>query len=593
MSGKRTVLLAALLFSTVFLSAYPAAADVVVLLDGRAIEGTITRQDRRSVTIKTKSGIVVTVDRDEIERIVTMEDLKKEYRERLSSIRKDDEFAHMELAEWCDKNGLKEEYKKELEEVLRINPKNTEAKKRLDLFRGELPEDMKKEVDAAKAAQKKAAEKKPEPKAPVTKPAPEEEPGVGKERPPAEKFPGEPEVTDKKIQGGGKGSPAKPSKAKKALKKALAYIASKQNDDGHWDCQMSGANGQVVVTSLCGLALMAGGSTLDSGPYALNVFRAVRFVSQNITKIEDWEKKTQNGTVNGQQNWRWGLGGMFLAEAYAKSKNPEIKTVLDEVVRLLAESQEPSGGWGHGPGGPNALGYVELEVVSNWALSAMGMAKSLGCKVKSFNFKKGMDYVLRCTNKAGGVAYSTRPGQRGHGCPGRTGGAMLAFTLCKNRPSNYSKMAAYLAKTMKQAPSGHASPVMHIMGSGLGAIQTSKEMWDQFAAQLIPVILQHTNPDGSFRTIVNPQEGDTDSANGPFYTGGICALMLAVDEGRLKYMSGRYARGSLGGSLGLSKKKTDGKADEKKEPQEKPEPEENKTEPGKTDEEEKKVKDSR
>ena len=34
--------------------------------------------------------------------------------------------------------------------------------------------------------------------------------------------------------------------------------------------------------------------------------------------------------------------------------------------------QESSGGWGHSNSGPNALNYVELEVMSTLALGAIG-----------------------------------------------------------------------------------------------------------------------------------------------------------------------------------------------------------------------------
>ena len=72
---------------------------------------------------------------------------------------------------------------------------------------------------------------------------------------------------------------------------------------------------------------------------------------------------------------------MFLAECYACHKDPTLKAKIQEVVRLLEGSQEDTGGWAHGPGGPNSLGYLELEVMSNLAVTALGLAKRIGCKV--------------------------------------------------------------------------------------------------------------------------------------------------------------------------------------------------------------------
>jgi hypothetical protein len=45
-----------------------------------------------------------------------------------------------------------------------------------------------------------------------------------------------------------------------------------------------------------------------------------------------------------------------------------VKDRLFEVAKKLEANQEASGGWAHGPGGPNALGYLELEIVGNWSL---------------------------------------------------------------------------------------------------------------------------------------------------------------------------------------------------------------------------------
>ena len=119
----------ALATAIVLFASLPSAhADVFVLEDGRSIEGDIVKQDSETVTIKTKSGINVTLKRWEITRTVTSSKLKEEYKKKLAAIKKGDAQAHFELAKWCLKNGLKKEAKTQFEKTLKIDPLRREAR---------------------------------------------------------------------------------------------------------------------------------------------------------------------------------------------------------------------------------------------------------------------------------------------------------------------------------------------------------------------------------------------------------------------------------------------------------------------------------
>jgi hypothetical protein len=525
---KGQILIALLLTALLLIPAQVSLADIIILQDGRSVEGEIIKRSKRTLTVKTAKGIITTIERSEIERIVTKEDLIKEYetkRKELKLAKKQDDLdAHMVLAEWCKKNGLKAEQMDELNEVLRIDPENKEAQKMIHLLEGTVPDEWKEEKKRSprtRLAKKNAKRSNGNKNSSGGKVIVVGKGGGGKFK-------------------GGKGSPAKPDKTNKVLAKALAFLAKGQSKGGTWPCKMSHYNGQVLVTSYCALAMMAAGSTPAKGPYCANVNRAKNFVMKVITLESRFGKAKRGGKNMNQSLWRWGAGGMFLAECYAVHKDPAIKAKLQEVVKKIEDAQEPSGGWGHGPGGPNMLNYVELEVVSNYALATLGMAKKLGCKVDSAKLKKACDYVVQCTNGMGGVGYSTRRGQRGFGCPGRSGGAILGFTLCKYNHPMYTKMIKYLDKTIGDIPMGHASPAIHFIGGGLGSLQVSKGLWNKYVQTLFPVILEHANDDGSFRAVVNPKEGDHDTNNGIYYSSGIYTFLLAVDQGRLRFLSGKY-----------------------------------------------------
>ena len=75
-------------------------------------------------------------------------------------------------------------------------------------------------------------------------------------------------------------------KTVKAIERGMIYLATTQKNNGVW--LNSGGYGfyPVVMTSLGGLALMAGGSTPQSGPYCREVTRAMNYVL-NVAEAQD------------------------------------------------------------------------------------------------------------------------------------------------------------------------------------------------------------------------------------------------------------------------------------------------------------------
>jgi hypothetical protein len=82
-----------------------------------------------------------------------------------------------------------------------------------------------------------------------------------------------------------------------------------------------------------------------------------------------------------RSNWNVAIGGLFLCEYAAalketrpNAKNARLQQALDKLADEAVRRMEDSGGWGHTPRLTNELGYVELEVMSNWMLAMLGAA---------------------------------------------------------------------------------------------------------------------------------------------------------------------------------------------------------------------------
>jgi hypothetical protein len=392
---------------------------------------------------------------------------------------------------------------------------------------------------------KTAPKKADEPPPPAPAPAPAPKPSNEQPANPAPPSSGQPPAP---LAEGEEIKMTKPSNTKSTISKALKYLANEQSKDGSWQCKMSALNGVVVTTSYCGLAFMANGSTPSKGTFKENVKNAVDFVAKGVIMPSPNFTGRVRGTQGNwnQENWKLAIGACFLCEAQAASPDSKVKSAIEYAVHKLERNQEPSGGWGHGPGGPNALGYVELEIVSNYAVAAMGMAKDLGVNVDKEKFEKAVKYIEDCTSDGGGTNYSTRPNQNGTMQAGRTGGAIFALAAAeKTNSPKYAAMLKNLDANLDEIPVGHASVAMHFIGGALGCVQNGKNSWAKYVNALFKKMLDASRPDGSFRSIVNPVEvkstGDGDEDNGPYYNTGIYTLALSLDLGHLKYMSGVFS----------------------------------------------------
>src|SRR5262249_5224525 len=128
---------------------------------------------------------------------------------------------------------------------------------------------------------------------------------------------------------------------------------------------------------------------------------------------------------------------------------------------------EPSGGWGHTSRVPCPLGYVELEVVSNWMLAMLGAAQQQGARLPADKLSKALEFIERgCHTGRGAVGYSPRPGQKGHGCVGGNGGAIFAFALLKRQDHQlYAPMVDYWRDHVEASGDGHGSAALGLLGS--------------------------------------------------------------------------------------------------------------------------------
>jgi uncharacterized protein DUF6288 len=277
---------------------------------------------------------------------------------------------------------------------------------------------------------------------------------------------------------------------------ARRWLRERQDPNGGFKETLSGRTGAVVQTSLAGLAWIAGGSNLESGEDREALVSAREFLRANLDEMKS--RFNEGGNWN-QENWGWAHAAIFLGELYHHSPSPELLAELQSCADHLLEYQESSGGWAHGPGGANALGYIELNIVSGLALSGLGLALRAGCTVDEQAIERAAKYIADSSG-GGGVGYSTKAGQVGQGNIGRSAAAWLGYTnLGLKKDPQYKQITKYVKRSIGDVLDGHASLMQHIMLAGVAAAaqggSTEKNYWSSVETMML---LAHS-PDGSFQ----------------------------------------------------------------------------------------------
>lgn len=220
---------------------------------------------------------------------------------------------------------------------------------------------------------------------------------------------------------------------------------------------------------------------------------------------------------------------------------PEREQRLTEFMQTIEKNQEPSGGWAHGPGGPNALNYLELQIVGNLELAGLGACRKAGLKPSQMVIDKGIAYAIATTGGDGGIGYSDQPGQKGMGDPGRT--AQAAWAMClldMQKHPLFPKCSSFFKRSMEDLPNGHVSPIMHYTSAAFACGWLGGEHYKNFNALFRLEILAARRPDGTFSARPTAESramrNNTDRTLGASWTTASYAIILQVPRGKLRIL---------------------------------------------------------
>jgi hypothetical protein len=283
--------------------------------------------------------------------------------------------------------------------------------------------------------------------------------------------------------------------AERAIENGLAYLARTQSRDGAWRSQGGYGSYPVVMTSLAGLALMAGGNTPVEGRYSAEVRRAVDFVIGSARA---------NGLITspGEESrsmYGHGFGMLFLAEAYGMEADPvrqeRIARILEKAAVLTGQSQSAAGGWLYTPDSGGDEGSVTVTQIQG-----LRAARNAGIKVDKSIIDKAVGYIAKSANPDGGIRYQARGA--GNSLPAITAAAVATLYNAGDYDDPMAHKALQFTKNrLKQgdysrAFSGHV--FYSLLYTSQAMYLSSEENWVEFFPTCRDWLIKAQAQDGSW-----------------------------------------------------------------------------------------------
>ena len=212
--------------------------------------------------------------------------------------------------------------------------------------------------------------------------------------------------------------------ALRAVDRGLAFLSNTQNRDGSFGDSPS-YFGNIAVTSLAGLAFLAGGHTPGRGPYGSSVQRALEFVlAKEQSEPPGFLHNPAGAGLRQGAMYSHGFGALFLAEAFGMTANralsDRLKGTIERAVQLIINSQNSEGGWRYDP-----VKQFADSSVTICQIMALRAARNIGFFVPKEAADKCVKYIRSCQAADGGFTYFA--GQGGSAFPRSAAGVVALF----------------------------------------------------------------------------------------------------------------------------------------------------------------------
>jgi hypothetical protein len=187
------------------------------------------------------------------------------------------------------------------------------------------------------------------------------------------------------------------------IDRGLKYLADHQRANGSFG--ENRFDGNVAVTSLCALSLMAAGNQPGRGRFGKNVTDALNYVYDCGDEDRAHPGYLNHAPASPQgPMYSHGFGTLFLGEVHGMIPDRELQTKvrkrLKEAVEVIIHSQNPEGGWRYTPDPKDA--DISVTICQIMALRS---ARNAGIVVPKSTADRCIEYVKACQDANGGFRY--------------------------------------------------------------------------------------------------------------------------------------------------------------------------------------------
>jgi hypothetical protein len=304
--------------------------------------------------------------------------------------------------------------------------------------------------------------------------------------------------------------------AQRAIDRGLAFLARRQNTDGTFGS--GNYRGNVGVVGLCGMAMMAGGSTPGRGPLGQQVALALDF---ELASVQASGVIVSNLFPSDRPMYGHGFATLFMAECYGMSQRPEIREKLGRAVKLIVDKQNQAGGWRYYP--ERAGADISVTVCQVMALRA---ARNAGIHVPRETIAAARAYITNCQNPDGGFMYRL-DAPAGSDFARSAAAVVGLYSLGVYEGPEVTKGINYMMTFLPQ-PDTVRQEQYYFYGqyyAVLAAWQARGDVWKQWYPAIREELIARQRDDGSWMDQNNPISAE--------YSAAMACLVLQVPNNYL------------------------------------------------------------
>jgi hypothetical protein len=296
--------------------------------------------------------------------------------------------------------------------------------------------------------------------------------------------------------------------AQDAIDRGLAYLASRQLDDGA--LATSGYGRNAAVCALAGMAWLAGGSTPDRGPYGQQLTRVTDYL---VDHTHDSGFVTVDDAQSHGPMYGHGFATLYLAEVYGMSPRQDLRDKLERAVELIVRTQNAEGGWRYQPRRDDA--DLSVTICQVMALRA---ARNAGLHVPRETIDRCVDYVKRSQNADGGFRYMLAGGTSAF--PRSAAGVVALYSAGVYEGPEIDRGLAYLDRFTPNHQAigadahffyGHYYAVQAMWQSGRPGTRQDRvpgaRRWQRWYPAIRDVLVERQQPGGSWSDAICPEYG--------------------------------------------------------------------------------------